>query len=232
MAYFRKSWLIYLLIAVIFVLFVAGADKTVTTIVQNSPVIRYHTVIIDPGHGGIDGGATSCTGVLESQINLEISLKLRDLLHLLGLATEMIRTDDISVYTEGATIAAKKASDLRQRVKIVNSTENAILISIHQNTYSDPKYSGAQVFYAGTSGSQALARNLQQAIVHTLNPGSNRKEKEADHIYLMKHIQRTGVLVECGFLSNPEEEGKLRNETYQKAICCVIASVLSQYLHA
>ena len=198
-----------------------------TTAVQTDPVVRQHTVIVDAGHGGIDGGATSCTGVLESTLNLEIALRLNELLKLLGMDTVMIRTTDTSIFTEGNTIAAQKVSDLKERVRIVNSTQNAILVSIHQNTFSDSRYHGAQVFYAATEGSRDLAQKMQAAFTTSINPGSNRKSKPAKGVYLMEQIETPGVLIECGFLSNPEEESKLRNETYQKLICCVIASSIS-----
>lgn len=228
--YLKKFWPIYLVTGILCLLATLAADRTITTIAQNIPIPRYQTIIIDAGHGGVDGGAISCTGVLESQVNLEIALRLRDLCHLLGYDTCMIRTDDVSIYTEGKTIAAKKASDLRQRVRIVNSTNRGILISIHQNTFPDSRYDGAQVFYAPTEGSRELADILQSAIVTAINKDSTRQSKPSSGVYLMQHIDRTGVLVECGFLSNPEEEAKLRSAEYQKRLCCVIASGLTQYL--
>ena len=194
------------------------------------PVEHGNTVIIDAGHGGVDGGATSCTGKLESAFNLEIALRLNDLMQLLGMHTAMIRTTDISVYTQGETIAAKKVSDLKERVKIVNETENALLVSIHQNTFSDGRYGGAQVFYGTKGEGQQLAEQLQNAFCATVNPGSNRRCKKAEGIYLMEHIDTTGVLIECGFLSNAEEEAKLRSADYQKKLCCVIASTVSNHL--
>ncbi len=220
----------YLLVAMIFVAIAAGTSGAVTTAVQRGAVEREHIIIIDPGHGGVDGGATSCTGVLESQLNLEISLKLNDLFRLLGHKTQMIRTTDISVYTKGETIAAKKASDLRERVRIVNETEDAVLVSIHQNTFSDSRYGGAQVFYSQAGSSQSLAQALQNALIKNLNPTSNRKAKKAQGVYLMEHIERPGVLVECGFLSNPQEEALLRDPDYQKQLCAVIAAAVSTYL--
>lgn len=230
MKYLKKFWPLYMITGVLFVISALSTESFIETIAENTPVPRNYTIIIDPGHGGIDGGATSCTGVLESQINLEIGLRLNDLCHLMGYHTRMTRTSDVSIYTEGNSIAAKKASDLRQRVKIVNDTENAILISLHQNIFSDSQYSGAQVFYTDTQGSSELAQILQAAFVESINTGSSRKAKAATNIYLMRHIQKTGILVECGFLSNPEEEAKLRSENYQKEICCVIVSALSKYL--
>jgi len=199
-------------------------DKAVDVYAENAQLKDRVCVIIDAGHGGVDGGAVSCTGVKESTINLEIALKLNDLLNLLGIPTYMIRTEDISVYTNGSSIAAKKVSDLKERVRIINQTKNAILVSIHQNHFKDSQYSGAQVFY---NSDALLARNLQDAFVKTVNPGSKRKAKKADGVYLMQNINCPGYLIECGFLSNYREETQLRDPAYQKKLCCVIGAVLS-----
>ena len=205
-------------------------DRAVTAMSQSAPIEGRSCIIIDAGHGLPDGGAVSCTGVLEAGINLQISQKLNDLLRLLGYDTKMLRTNADSVYTEGETIGQKKVSDLKHRVAMVNETENAILLSIHQNHYPDSRYCGAQMFYAATAGSQELAKQLQETFAQHLNHGSNRQIKKCQGIYLMEHIHTPGVLVECGFLSNPEEEAKLRDPEYQKKICCVIASAVSNYL--
>ena len=222
----------YLLALIICVGIAAVGSGSVTTAVQQRPVEREHTFVIDAGHGGIDGGATSCTGVLESAFNLQICLRLNDLLHLLGFDTVMVRTTDTSVYTEGNTIASQKISDLKERVRIVRETEDAVLISIHQNTFSDSRYSGAQVFYADTEGSKTLAEILQSSFVKVLNPTSRRVCKKAGSVYLMQNIDCTGVLIECGFLSNPEEEAMLRDLGYQQQLCCVIAAGLTEFLHS
>lgn len=227
----RKTWVFFYFLTIAGVLLAAQwGSRAVTVIAESRPIEREHCIVIDPGHGGEDGGATSCTGLVESTYNLGISLRLNDLLHLLGHDTKMTRTTDTSIYTKGETIAQKKASDLKERVRIVNETEHALLISIHQNNFSDSRYSGAQVFYAGTEGSEALAKQLQSAFVSSLNPGSSRKSKKSDGIYLMEHIDCTGVLIECGFLSNAAEEARLRNAEYQKKLCCVIAATVSEYL--
>lgn len=227
----EKKWLLgYVLVIVLFLFGIQWGSRTVTVMAETRPVVREHHIIIDAGHGGIDGGATSCTGKLESSFNLEIALRLDDLLHFLGHDTQMIRTTDTSVYTRGETIAQKKVSDLKERVRIVNEAENALLLSIHQNNFTDGKYSGAQVFYAETEGSEALAKQLQDAFVSTLNPGSKRKCKKSDGVYLMEHIDCTGVLIECGFLSNAQEEAKLQSAEYQKKLCCVIAATVSSFL--
>ncbi len=186
--------------------------------------------MIDAGHGGEDGGATSCTGVLESNLNLEIALRLNDLYHFLGYDTIMVRTNDTALHTQGNTIAARKASDLKARVAIANSTEKCIWISIHQNYFHDERYSGAQVFYADTEDSDIIGKQLQSNLVRTINPGSKRQAKKANGVYLFEHMQCTGILVECGFLSNREEEAKLRSANYQKQLCCVIGATIGTFL--
>ena len=205
-------------------------NRAVSVVNENTDQQVLHNIIIDAGHGGVDGGATSCSGVLESNLNLQIALKLNDLLQLMGIRTTMIRTTDISIYTEGETIAAKKVSDLKRRVEIVNNTEHALLLSIHQNYFSDDRYSGAQVFYADTTESMALAKHMQTKLVETLNKHNNRKIKPAKNIYLMQHINCPAVLIECGFLSNPSEDVKLNDPKYQQKLSCVIASVVNNYL--
>lgn len=220
----------YLLTVILFIAIAQGGSNAVTAVKQNTPVYRDYRFVIDAGHGGVDGGATSCTGVLESKINLQIALKLNDLMRLLGYETVMIRTTDTSIHTKGDSIAAQKVSDLKERVRIVNETENAVLISIHQNTFSDSRYGGAQVFYSAKGNSQLLASKMQTAFTETVNPASKRKCKTSKGIYLMEHIETMGVLIECGFLSNPQEESKLRSSDYQNKLCCVIACTVTSYL--
>lgn len=226
----RKWIIVYGLTAVIVLSIIFGGERAIQAFSEEPGARERWCIVLDAGHGGEDGGATSCTGVLESGINLEITLRLRDLLHLLGRETRMIRISDISVYTKGGTIAQKKMSDLKERVRIVNTTPNAVLLSIHQNNFSDSRYSGAQVFYANTQGSELLAKELQSTLISSLNKGSNRKCKQCDGVYLMEHISCPGILVECGFLSNPEEEARLRSPDYQRKLCCVIAATVSSFL--
>lgn len=227
----RKSWvLVYSFTIAVVLLAAHWGSKAVTVIAENTPLNRKHCIVIDPGHGGEDGGAVSCTGLAESTYNLDISLRLNDLFHLLGYETKILRTADVSIYTRGETLAQKKASDLKERVRIISEVENPLLLSIHQNNFQDSRYSGAQIFYAGTEGSEILAKQLQTSFVSALNPGSNRKSKKSTGVYLMEHINCTGILIECGFLSNPAEEAKLRDPEYQKKICCVIASTVDGFL--
>lgn len=221
---------IYGLVFLLVILITLMGNKAVQAVSETALIKRTHTIIIDAGHGGEDGGALSCTGVPESAINLEIALRLNDLMQFLGFQTKMIRTEDISVYTEGESISQKKISDLKARVRICNETEGAVLLSIHQNTFTDSRYSGAQVFYPATAGSMDFATDLQAALIRTVNPGSKRAAKKAQGIYLMEHVQCPAILLECGFLSSVEEEARLRSHSYQNKLCCVIASTTARFV--
>lgn len=227
---FRRIAPAYAIVFLVTLLITWMGSQATTAASRDSVAKGRRTIVIDAGHGGVDGGATSCSGVLESGINLDIALCLDDLMHLLGYNTIMVRNTDRSVYTQGQTIAEKKISDLKERVRLVNNAENGLLVSIHQNYFSDSKYSGAQVFYANPEGSKQLAEAMQTSLINNLNPGSKRAAKKAAGIYLMDKINCCGVLVECGFLSNPQEEKDLRSDAYRKKLCCVIASSISMYL--
>ena len=185
-------------------------------------------LVIDPGHGGEDGGAVSCTGVPESRINLEISLRLRDLFRLLGYDPTLLRQENVSIYTTGKTLSEKKVSDLKERVRLVNATENGLLLSIHQNYFPQSQYSGAQVFC--NAAGKELAGALQASLIGTLDPNSHRSVKSGKGIYLLEKANCPAVLIECGFLSNEAEEAKLRSPDYQKKLCCCIAATVTEFL--
>ena len=225
-----KNWMrlipSYFLVIILVLVAAIGTDRGITVLRENEPVYRKNCIIVDPGHGGIDGGATSCTGVLESNLNLEIALRLNDFLHLLGFKTVMTRTTDTSIYTSGNTIAAQKVSDLKERVKIVNGQSGGILVSIHQNTYPNNRYAGAQVFYSDQNDSKKLAETVQSGLKFT----GKRSVKKGEGIYLLNNISNPGILIECGFLSNPTEEANLRNEQYQKKLCAFIGLSICQFL--
>lgn len=227
----RLAWIgMYLSVIALFFALLAASNGAITVVSENVPIPGRRHIIVDAGHGGEDGGAISCTGKLESACNLEIAQRLEDLLSFLGQKTSLIRSDDRSVYTAGTTLSQKKVSDLKNRVKIVNETENGFLISIHQNTFPDGKYSGAQVFYAKDDFSQKISKQLQSDLISVLNIGSNRECKPAKGIYLMEHITVPGVLVECGFLSNPREEALLYTKAYQQKLCAVVATSIVRAL--
>lgn len=225
----RKLVGIYGLIFLCFITVTVLGNRAVT--VFSEAESNRSTVVIDAGHGGVDGGAISCSGVYESHINLQIAQKVNDMLHLLGIDTVMIRDTDRSVYTEGNTIAAKKVSDIRERVRIANTTPRALYISIHQNHFSDSRYWGNQVFYNKNTESKILATNMQENLHKNLTPDNKRKCKQSKGVYLMEHINCPGILVECGFLSNPAEEQKLRDNKYQIQLSAIIAVTAAQYLN-
>ena len=183
-------------------------------------------LILDAGHGGEVGGAVSLSGVTESGVNLSITLKLDQLLGFYGVCPILLRETDISLHDpEADTLRKKKVSDLRNRVAAIESVENAVLLSIHQNTFSNAAYHGAQTFYRAGEESKALAQLMQETLRDGADPENRRTPtKIPDSIYLMKHITCPAVLVECGFLSNPSEEAKLRNDGYQTRLAACMAS--------
>ena len=184
-------------------------------------------VYIDPGHGGEDGGAVSVSGAKESALNLSVSLRVRDLLRFCGVRTAMTREGDYALYEEGsATFSQKKTSDLRRRVALLREHPDAILLSIHQNKFPEAKYRGAQAFYKNTPDSALLAEAIQDSLRHGIDPRNHRKPKPAEGIYLLEKIDNPAVLLECGFLSNPEEEALLRTDAYQKKLVCAVCAGL------
>ncbi len=184
-------------------------------------------VIIDAGHGGFDGGASTVDGYPEKDINLKISLFLRDYLNLFGVNNILTRENDSSLEDDGLnTIRERKVSDIHNRMKLMEETDNAIFVSIHQNYYYDNQYSGAQVFYTpelpGVSSS--LAQCVQDSIVFDLQPQNTRLIKECgSSVYLMYNAVKPAILVECGFLSNETEAELLKTDEYQKSMALCIA---------
>ena len=187
------------------------------------------TVVIDAGHGGEDGGAVSPAGTVESAVNLAIALRLDAVLGFCGVDTVLLRTEDVSLHDPWAqTLREKKASDLRNRAEMVEAIPNALLISIHQNTYAgSSRYHGAQVFYADPKRSLSLARHTQETLRLALDPENTRQAaKLPGAVYLMDHITCPAILVECGFLSNPEEDARLRTAGYQIKLAVALTSAL------
>lgn len=188
------------------------------------------TVVIDAGHGGEDGGASSVGGVVEKDVNLAVAKALCDLLTANGIPVVMTRTEDILLYDRGVDYKGhKKSLDLATRKAIADSTENCIFISIHMNAFPDTRYSGLQVWYSPNHPtSQTLAQLVQDAAL-ALDPNNNRRIKAANsQIYLLHHATCPAILVECGFLSNPQEAEKLGDPTYQHALAFVIFSAVCQ----
>lgn len=191
------------------------------------------TVVLDAGHGGEDGGAVGVNGAMEKDINLSIALELERHLKQNNFEVIMIRDGDYAVGDQSlGTIAERKRSDTKNRVKAVEEAGECVLISIHQNHFTESKYDGAQVFYSGNHpGSAMLAEKIRENITATLQPGNKRENKQADKgIYLLSHCNVPAVLVECGFLSNPAEADKLVTEKYQKEMAAAIYNGFIDYL--
>lgn len=190
-------------------------------------------VIIDAGHGGQDGGAVADDGTQEQYINLDIALKLNDLLTANGYSCLLTRKDNNSIHDSSAkTVREQKVSDIHNRLKIIEDNPNCIFVSIHQNYYTQSQYSGAQVFYSpNNSESSKLAQCIQTSIVNTLQPDNTRQIKESGKsIYVLYHAQEPAVLVECGFLSNREETEKLNNEQYRQQMAESICDGIINYI--
>ncbi len=190
-------------------------------------------VIIDAGHGGVDSGAVGLNGAYEKDINLSIAKKLNDILKSSGYLTVMTRNRDVCLAGDDAkTIREKKTSDLHNRMKIMESFETVIFISIHQNSFYGAKAKGTQVFYSPNSEeSKALADLIQSSIKTGLQPENKRLTKKADtSIFLLYRANKTAVMVECGFLSDYEENLKLCTNEYQNQLAVYIAEAIKIYL--
>ncbi len=194
----------------------------------NSP--QDYTIVLDAGHGGEDGGASSTSGELEKEINLAITMSLRDLLVANGVHVVLTRSEDILLYDKTVDYRGKKkALDLAARRKIAEETPNAIFISIHMNAFPQTQYKGLQVWYStNNSSSLTLAQSVQQFTADQLQPENNRRVKAAtSSIYLLHHLTCPAILVECGFLSNPEEASLLASEEYQNKLAFLLFLAIS-----
>lgn len=186
------------------------------------------TIIIDPGHGGSDPGKVGTTGTLEKDINLKIALHLKEILEAQDIEVIMTRDEDEELSTD---TTRRKASDMKERVSLIRESNADIVISIHQNSYTDPRVYGAQCFYhTDSEEGKKLASILQEQIIHSTSQTKIREIKNNDDYYLLKHSPLPTVIVECGFLSNPEEEKLLLNDEYQRKMAWAIHLATLKYL--
>ena len=190
------------------------------------------TVVVDAGHGGEDGGATGVHGELEKDINLAIALELQRLLEQHQFQVVMVRDWDTDLSDQNLpTVAQRKRSDLQRRLRLVEESGGCVLLSIHQNFFTESQYSGAQVFYsANDPRGEALAEAIRASITEPLQPENTRQNKVGEGVYLLEQCQVPAVLVECGFLSNPEEAAALADPDYQKRMAQAIYNGLVRYL--
>lgn len=194
-------------------------------------VTESRVFVIDAGHGGEDGGAVAADGTVESGVNLAVALRLNALLRFFGEDTLLTRTDERAIYSDDAqTLRQKKVSDLQNRVALVNAQENALLVSIHQNSLpANTRVHGAQAFYGRQQGSDVLARSVQAQLNTAVNSENAKTEKAMDDtIYLIKNVTCPSILIECGFLSNPAETALLQTPAHQLMLAAAIAAGLLQ----
>lgn len=188
------------------------------------------TVVIDPGHGGNDPGGIGVSGVLEKDVNLSVALFLKSNLEQQGIQVVMTRDRDTALYSEGAP--NKKKDDLAKRIQIITEAAPDFVICVHQNIFTDAKYSGAQVFYYKDSEEGArLAACIQDQLIAGVDPENTRVPKSNMNYYMLKNSPSPIVIVECGFLTNAEEEGKLGTEEYQRALAWNIYLGVMQYMN-
>lgn len=194
--------------------------------------IRNTVVVIDAGHGGIDQGASGRAGTTEEEINLKIAFKLRRLIEQGGGTAIMIREDDSGLYTEGGNgRETRKSEDLKNRHALINSCGADVFISIHLNSFPQSKYYGAQTFYQkGDEKSRKLAEQIQEEAIRILDRDNNRKAKAIDSVYILKNNNMPGALVECGFLSNHQEEELLQDDHYQEKVSWSIFTGIIKYM--
>lgn len=187
------------------------------------------TVVVDPGHGGKDPGMTGAGGLEEKGINLEISLKLRDILEKQGFNVVLTRDTDRGLYDEDAS--GKKLQDLQRRTELIRKAEPLLTVSIHQNSYSDPDVKGPQVFYfQGSDEGKSLAEAVQKSLNEKLEITDPRSVKGNSSYYLLKKSPAVTVIAECGFLTNPSEAEKLQDEAYQYKVAEALAEGIEAYL--
>lgn len=205
-------------------------EDTVETV---SLPVTNKVIVIDAGHGVPDEGAESSNGTSEAETNLKIALKLQNLLEQSGATVILTRSDENAIYDiDSKTLKEKKISDLKNRVKIGNESSADIFVSIHLNKIPQQQYSGWQTFFKSSDeNSIKLARSIQNNLNESIQKENNRVAMKLDTIYIMKNVEIPITVVECGFLSNPEEEKNLLNDTYQNQLAWGIYSGIVDYFN-
>ena len=191
------------------------------------------TIVIDAGHGVPDEGAQSSTGTTEAETNLKISLKVQNLLEQSGCTVILTRSDENAIYdVDSNTLKQKKISDIRNRVRIGNESSADIFVSIHLNKIPQQQYYGWQCFYKeGNEQSNKLAKSIQENLNKSMQKENNRVAMKIDNIYIIKHVEIPTSIVECGFLSNPEEEKQLLDDNYQNRLAWGIYNGIIDYFY-
>lgn len=216
------------------VVYVSINELFLSDIIETSAEINFpEQIVLDAGHGGMDGGAVGIHSEQEKDINLAITKKVKTLFILSGYDVVMTRNDDVSIHDKSCKdLSTKKRSDIQNRLKIISKNPKVIAVSIHQNKFKDEEQQGAQMFYGKINPeSDRLAQCLQNAFVRNLQPDNIRAIKEGtSSVYLLKHAPVPFVLVECGFISNDKEATLLSSKEYQDKVAFTIYSGIMEYL--
>lgn len=225
-------FILMLLTVLVALFFLRFAKNSYFSLVSASGKADMPILVIDAGHGGEDGGAVSLSGVYESEINLDIALKMAAISGLTGVEYTLTReSNEISYPDSAKTVSSRKKYDQKKRVEQINEISDAVLISVHQNFYPHKPPHGPQSFYAVNEGSDSLAELVQGAINFSVCPGNRRIAMPvAKDVFLFKNISCPAVLVECGFISNPEESELLGTEAYRLKIAAALTCAYLQYL--
>jgi len=210
--------------------FISDQKETVPTV---SLPVSGKTIVIDAGHGKPDEGAESSRGITEAETNLKIALKLQNLLEQSGSSVVLTRSDENAIYDiDSKTLRQKKISDIHNRVKIGNESSADIFVSIHLNKIPQQQYDGWQTFYnVKNADGQKLAVSIQNNLNDAIQRENNRVAKSIDNIYIVKHVEIPIAIVECGFLSNPEEEKLLLEDEYQNKLAWGIYNGIIDYFY-
>lgn len=226
----RKYWIIRIIIVLITITVLFLSLRYNKSINTSSLPSTGKVIVIDPGHGGFDPGKLGKSGKDEKHINLAISLYLREYLEQSGSIVIMTREEDVDLYRDDGSNRKMKSIDLSNRKNIVMENKPDAFLSIHANSYPESKYYGAQTFYPKSNEEgKKLAHIIQEELIRVLDNGNNRVPIENDSVYVIKGLDIPTTLIECGFLSNPEEERNLNDQKYQQKIAWAIYVGLQKY---
>ena len=231
---FAYRFLVFLLfLSILFALLFAVAEgtrsKSELNTMNKGTTSPSKTVILDAGHGGEDGGASSADGLLEKDLNLALALTMRDILVANGINVILTRETDTLLYDRNVDFQGrKKMLDMAARLKIAENATDPVFVSIHMNTYPHPSCQGVQVWYSeNNEASLELAKTIQSTTKELLQNENDRPVKRSgSSIYLLHHLQCPAVLVECGFLSSPEEAALLASESYRQQLALTLCMVI------
>lgn len=217
-----------------FVMLAVCARMTDSALPASADISDRPVIVLDPGHGGLDSGAVGKNGVLEKDVNLSVVKHLQKLLELSGFRTVLTRSEDISIYDAGVEgIRNQKLSDMDNRLEIIQSYPDSIFLCIHQNNYTDPQYFGGQMFYNNNNPDNRTLAQIMQNRFAQLQPGNDREIKlTGDELFLLKSNKNPSLMIECGFLSSPEEEAKLGTEEYRQQLAFTIYGGVLEYMDA